>query len=82
SAGPLARARRIASSGQALLAERPVDGDAEALSAWRLKLEGVAREMDAGFAPESLPDDLKVLRAEVAGVLTPGAESSEVEVAV
>ncbi|QDE93471.1 AAA family ATPase [Myxococcus xanthus] len=85
SAGPLARARRIASAGQALLAERPVDGNGEALAAWRLKLEGVAREMDAGFAPESLPDDLKVLRAEVAGVLASGAsglESSETEVAV
>lgn len=63
SAGPWARAQRIAQAGQTLLAERPSDTDAEAFAAWHLKLEGVAREMDASFAPEFLPEDLKVLRA-------------------
>ncbi|MBZ4413527.1 AAA family ATPase [Myxococcus sp. XM-1-1-1] len=63
SAGPRARAQRLAQAGQALLAERPASDSAEALAVWRLKLEGVAREMDASFAPESLSDDLKVLRA-------------------
>jgi MoxR-like ATPase len=52
-----------------LLAERPTDGDAEALAAWRLKLEGVAREMDASFAPETLTGDLKALRGEVSAAL-------------
>ncbi|MFY2559091.1 AAA family ATPase [Corallococcus terminator] len=61
SAGPWARAQRIAQAGQVLLAERPSDTDA--FAAWRLKLEGVAREMDASFAPEFLLEDLKVLRA-------------------
>ncbi|WP_404366438.1 AAA family ATPase [Corallococcus coralloides] len=65
SAGPLARAQRIAQAGQVLLASRPADGDADAVAAWRLKLEGVAREMDAGFAPETL----RALRGEVAAVL-------------
>ncbi|WP_375742895.1 AAA family ATPase [Corallococcus interemptor] len=69
SAGPLARAQRIAQAGQVLLASRPVDGDADAVAAWRLKLEGVAREMDAGFAPEALPEALRALRGEVAAVL-------------
>lgn len=71
SAGPLARAQRIAQSGRVLLETRPPDAEGDALAAWRLKLEGVAREMDAGFAPESLPDVLRALRAEVAAALTP-----------
>ncbi|MBZ4376617.1 AAA family ATPase [Corallococcus sp. AS-1-6] len=69
SAGPLARAQRIAQAGQVLLVSRPADGDADAVAAWRLKLEGVAREMDAGFAPEALPEALRALRGEVAAVL-------------
>ena len=32
------------------------------MEAWRLKLEGVAREIDAGFAREALPANLKTLR--------------------
>ena len=67
SAGPLARAQRIAQAGHALLESRPVD--AEGVAAWRLKLEGVAREMDAGFAPEALPETLRELRGAVAAVL-------------
>jgi MoxR-like ATPase len=65
SAGPLARAQRIAQAGRELLAGRPVNGAAEELSAWRLKLEGVVREMDAGFAPEALPAELQALRGEI-----------------
>ncbi|RKG51240.1 AAA family ATPase [Corallococcus sp. AB011P] len=67
SAGPLARAQRIAQAGHVLLESRPVDVDA--VAAWRLKLEGVAREMDAGFAPEALPETLRALRSAVAVVL-------------
>ncbi|WP_375755996.1 AAA family ATPase [Corallococcus exercitus] len=67
SAGPLARAQRIAQAGHALLEARPADADA--VAAWRLKLEGVAREMDAGFAPEALPETLRALRGAVAAVL-------------
>lgn len=73
SAGPLARAQRIAQAGRSVLAGRPADGDVEALAAWRLKLEGVAREMDAGFAPEALPEELRGLREELRGVLAPPA---------
>ncbi|NNB90551.1 AAA domain-containing protein [Corallococcus exiguus] len=69
SAGPLARAQRIAQAGHVLLESRPVDGDVDAVAAWRLKLEGVAREMDAGFAPEALPEALRALRGAVAAVL-------------
>ncbi|RKH77157.1 AAA family ATPase [Corallococcus sp. AB045] len=69
SAGPLARAQRIAQAGHVLLESRPVEGDVDAVAAWRLKLEGVAREMDAGFAPEALPETLRALRSAVAVVL-------------
>jgi MoxR-like ATPase len=65
SAGPLARAQRIARSGREVLEGRPGDSAAEELSSWRLKLEGVVREMDAGFAPEALPAELQALREEI-----------------
>ncbi len=64
SAGPLARAQRIARAGREVMAGRPA-GSSEELSAWRLKLEGVVREMDAGFAPEALPGELQALREEI-----------------
>jgi MoxR-like ATPase len=73
SAGPLARAQRIAQAGRIVLEARPSDEDVEAVATWRLKLEGVAREMDAGFSPEALPEPLRALRAEVAAVLAPVA---------
>lgn len=63
SAGPLARAARIATAAAALLGARPAEADA--LEGWRLKLEGVAREVDAGFSPETLPPTLAELRAQV-----------------
>ena len=65
SAGPLARAQRIARAGREVLEARPGNVAAEELSAWRLKLEGVVREMDAGFAPEALPAELQALREEI-----------------
>jgi MoxR-like ATPase len=69
SAGPLARAQRIARAGREVLGDRPADTALEELSAWRLKLEGVVREMDAGFAPEALPAELQALREEIRGAL-------------
>jgi MoxR-like ATPase len=71
SAGPLARAQRLAQAGRTVLAERPSDEDSEALGSWRLKLEGVARELDAGFAPEALPADLRAVREELRAALAP-----------
>lgn len=73
SAGPLARAQRIARAGREVLEGRPGNGAAEDLSAWRLKLEGVVREMDAGFAPEALPAELQALREEIRAALDGGA---------
>jgi MoxR-like ATPase len=81
SAGPRARAQRIATAGEVLLAERPADSDVEALAAWRLKLEGVAREMDAGFSPDALPEELRTLRARLTGALSPAAPAAPTDVA-
>jgi MoxR-like ATPase len=66
SAGPLVRARRLVFSATELLANQP-NGDttAEAAVSWRLKLEGVAREIDASFTPEARPPDLAEVRARI-----------------
>ena len=75
SAGPLARAQRLVQAGQAVLAGRPSDTDPEALASWRLKLEGVARELDAGFAPEALPADLRAVREALRAALSQAPRS-------
>lgn len=62
--GPEARATRITAIARALLGDLPTD-ESERRS-WRLKLEGVAREIDAGFAPGALPAELSAVRGEVA----------------
>jgi MoxR-like ATPase len=71
SQGPLARARRIAATGERVLAGRPSGEDVapEVLEAWRLQLEGVAREIDAGFSPEALPEELRRLRTAILEVV-------------
>lgn len=72
SLGPLARATRIATAGREALAARPPkNGDSDALEAWRLRLEGITREIDAGFAPERLPSELAQVRSQVVEALGP-----------
>jgi MoxR-like ATPase len=70
SQGPLARAARIAADAEAVLAARPQEP--EAVTAWRLRLEGVAREIDAGFAADALPAALSDARARVVQALGEG----------
>lgn len=67
SLGPLARAARLARAGREALTAKP--GDPEALSDWTLKLEGIAREIDAGFAAGSLPAELAEVRARIVEAL-------------
>ena len=67
SLGPAARAGRILASGQELLAARPETPD----ESWTLRLEGIAREIDAGFAADQLPPDLAELRTAVVSILEP-----------
>jgi MoxR-like ATPase len=70
SAGPLVRARRLLLSGQAVLASPP-SGDGDDKHSWRLKLEGVAREIDAAFAAEDLPEELAALRTRIVEKIGP-----------
>lgn len=67
SLGPLARAARIASAGREALAARPED--AGELGDWKLKLEGIVREIDAGFAREAMPAELAEVRGRIVAAL-------------
>ena len=69
SLGPLARAARIAAAGYAALQNRPDAADLPAQEVWKLKLEGIAREMDAAFLRETLPAELATVRAQIAAVI-------------
>ena len=66
SLGPLARATRLVAAGTALLGAPT----AERGGPWRLKLEGVAREIDAGFAAGSRPAELESVRTRIVGALS------------
>jgi len=72
SSGPRARALRLVQFGREALGARPASGDEQARSAWSLRLEEVARAIDAGFAPEALPDDLRALREEIVAAVRAG----------
>lgn len=74
SAGPLARARRLAAAAAVLFREMPADGDGR--SEWQLRLEGVAREVDASFSRESLPAELAAVRERIVALLAPSTEAS------
>jgi MoxR-like ATPase len=71
SLGPLARATRIANAGRETLSARPTVDEPRLLEGWRLRLEGVAREIDAGFTAEALPPDLAEIRRQIVAILTP-----------
>lgn len=64
SLGPLARAHRMVVAGRQLLSEAP-SKDMDTYSNWGYRLEGILREMDAGFAAEQLPADLSEVRAAI-----------------
>ena len=66
SLSPVARAARLVETAQALLSEK--DGGEPAV--WRLKLESVAREIDAGFAAEARPTALAEARAAIVAALS------------
>jgi len=68
SAGPRARAARLVRAGEELLTGRPADDADGALERWRGRVEAVAREIDAGFAPP-LPDELAATRARIVETL-------------
>ena len=75
SAGPLVRAMRLARAGKELLQAEPADPTDK--DAWRLKLEGILREIDAGLAPEQMNDELTRVRAAIVKVLDPQKKTGE-----
>ncbi|MBI5501882.1 MAG: AAA family ATPase [Deltaproteobacteria bacterium] len=74
--GAQARARLIVEIGEALLGTPPAADDETALRRWRLRLEGVLREIDAGFVTASLPSGLKELRERLAVMTGSGAAAT------
>ncbi len=67
SLGPLARATRIAAAGREALRVGP--GTNDEVESWYLRLEGIAREIDAGFALEAMPHELAEVRAGIVAAL-------------
>jgi MoxR-like ATPase len=61
-ASAASRAARIVEAAQALLAEQPGESDQVA---WKLRLEGILREIDASFARDAMPEPLPELRSKI-----------------
>jgi len=69
SSGPAARARRLILRADELLNETPGPGAADEVERWRLRVEGIARDIDAGFARDTLPPDLAATRERIVKAL-------------
>jgi MoxR-like ATPase len=67
SLGPLARATRLAQTGEEALANKPAGEDE--IASWKLRLEGIAREIDAGFSRAALPEQLAKVRERIVAAL-------------
>ncbi|MBL8921962.1 MAG: AAA family ATPase [Myxococcaceae bacterium] len=68
---PGVRAARIAETATGLFTQAPAADDGSATERWLLKLEGVAREIDASFDPTALPAELVPVRARLTELLRP-----------
>ena len=68
SASRAARAARIAQAAEPLLAAAP---QGEARVAWQLRVEGLLREIDAGFPQNARPEPLPGLRERLRALLAP-----------
>ena len=77
SRGPLARAARLDKAARELLNNVPPEPIE--YSNWKLKLEGIAREIDAGFSIETLPPNLAESRAHLVQILAPVGEEQNAE---
>jgi MoxR-like ATPase len=58
---------RLAQVGSSVLAAEPSEQNER--HAWRLKLEGIVREMDASLAPEQMSDELSAVRNSIIKIL-------------
>jgi MoxR-like ATPase len=58
-------------AGNELLAAKPESSGAA--ESWRLRLESVAREIDAGFATDQLPPELKAVRTRLIAAINPSS---------
>jgi MoxR-like ATPase len=67
SLGALARAVRLVNLARETIANRSPENDLQ--DAWRLKIEGIAREIDAGYNAETMSPDLAEIRAQVVEIL-------------
>lgn len=72
SASPTARAARLYATAKAAWTDRPSEEDAVAVTAWRLRLEALAREIDASLDQDQLTEDLANMRQEIAACLAAG----------
>lgn len=68
SLGPKARGARLLAAANTLLDEAAGD-DPQEQERWKLRVEGIARELDASFGREQLTPELQALRERVRGVL-------------
>lgn len=81
SSGPAARSARLVAAARELLQTPSSDAALRSDVAWRLKLEGVAREMDVAFASDNRSAELSEARAQIAAALSsdfPSATTSAI----
>jgi MoxR-like ATPase len=69
SLGPKARAARLIVAANAVLEPPDAAATAQEVERWRYRLEGIAREIDGGFAPEQRTPELSDVRTRVAALL-------------
>lgn len=72
SLGAMARATRLVN-----LTNETLQNPTENEDAWKLKLEGIAREIDAGFNAETIPNDLAEIRAKIVEILDTKEKENE-----
>jgi MoxR-like ATPase len=69
SLGPKARGAKLVRDGTAVLEGEPAEHAKK--HEWRLRVEAIAREIDATFAREALPEELAALRTRIVALLAP-----------
>lgn len=77
SLGALARAARLVDLAKETLENRPAEK--ELFDAWKLKVEGIAREIDAGFNAAAMTEDLAGIRTEIVRILETETNINDIE---